>query len=172
MLPRVSFRLSVPLVIFFGLAWAALVALYGEVSQPRQEVIKFAAELLGGATAVYALFMNVQSVRNAAARRFIERWTDPNFATFRKAISDMVDAGSPAHFDKQTLLAILNFWEEIAIAVLSREADERLLNDFFYTTVLKCFKVTQKWVEDERTRRNQPTGYIQFEKLYNRWKPK
>jgi len=173
MLPHVNLRLSVPLVILFVLLWAGVVILFWQVGPAQREAVKFAAEFLGGAAAIYALFLNVQAARNAAARRFIERWTDPTFAAHRKAISDMVEKGdlgpSP---DRQALLAILNFWEEIAVAVLWHEADEDLLQDFFYSAVIKSFGVTEGWIKKERVARNQPSGYIRFENLYNRWRSK
>lgn len=172
MSPQVSFRLSIPVLIFFVLAWAGVVALFWRVSPANQELVKFAAELLGGATAIYALFMNAQSARSAAGRRFIERWTDPNFASLRTAVSGLLEKGKPDDMDRQTLIAILNFWEEIAIAVFSHEADERLLKDFFNTMALRTFGVTQDWIIKARVAKNYPTAYIQFEYLYNRWRPK
>ncbi len=172
MLPQIRFRLSIPVLILFVLAWAAVVILFWQVTTANKEVVKFAAELLGGATAIYALFLNVQSARNAAARRFMERWTDPSFAGFRKATSAMLEKGNPGDVDRQTLLAILNFWEEMAIGVFSHEADEGLLRDFFNTMVVRSFAVTQDWIRKERVAKNYPAAYIQFESLYNHWRPK
>ncbi|MGA2985175.1 MAG: DUF4760 domain-containing protein [Terriglobia bacterium] len=172
MFPQVSFRLSVPVLIFFVLACAGVVALFWLVSPAHQEVVKFAAELLGGATAIYALFMNAQSARNAAARRFIERWMDPNFASFRTVLTELLEKEKPDDLHRQTLIAILNFWEEIAIAVFAHEASELLLQDFFNTMVLRTFAVTQVWINKERNTKKYPTAYIQFENLYNRWRPK
>lgn len=172
MSPQVSFRFSIPVLIFFVVAWAGVVVLFWRVSPADQEVVKFAAELLGGATAIYALFMNAQSARNAAGRRFIERWMDPNFANFRKALTELLEKEKPDDIDRQTLIAILNFWEEVAIAVLSHEANERLVTDFFNTMVLRTFAVTQGWITKERVAKKYPTAYIQFENLYNRWRPK
>lgn len=172
MLPQISFRLSIPLLVFFVLAWIAVVLIFCRIGPENREVIKFAAELLGGATAIYALFMNAQSGRNAAGRRFIERWTDPNFANLRKAVSDLLEKSKPEDTDRQTLIAILNLWEEVAIAVFAHEADERIVKDFFCTMLLRTFGVCRDWINKERVSKQYPTAYIQFEYLYERWRPK
>lgn len=124
MLPQVNFRLSIPVLVFIGLAWLGVVLIFWHVGPANREVIKFAAEFLGGAAAIYALFLSTQSARSAAGRRFIERWTDPNFASLRTAVSELlIEKKKPEDMERQTLLAILNLWEEIAITVFSHEAD-------------------------------------------------
>jgi hypothetical protein len=168
-LPQIQIRLSVPALAIIVLLAGGVVYLFAVSSLDHRETIKFAAALLGGATAVYSLLVSAQSTRNAAARKFIERWTDPGFADYRKAISDIANANSLAGLDRQKILAILNFWEEIAVAVLSKEANETLLKDFFRSAAVKCFLVAKAWIEEQRKTHNQPSGYIEYERLYTRW---
>lgn len=171
MLPQIQIRFSVPALVIIVLLAGGVVYLFAVSSPDHREAIKFAAALLGGATAVYSLLVSAQSTRNAAARKFIERWTDPGFADYRKAISELADSNSLAGLNRQMILAILNFWEEIAIAVLSKEASEALLRDFFRSAAVKCFLVTKDWIAEQRIKHNQPSGYIQFERLFERWAP-
>ena len=75
------------------------------------------------------------------------------------AVSDLLEKGKPDSMDRQILIAILNFWEEVAIAVFSHEADERLLRDFFPDTmVLRTFGVTQEWIRKARVEKKLPHG--------------
>jgi len=170
----VKIRFYVPIVFLLVVAGIAAVILYWKADSAGREVIEFASAVLGGIVAIYGLLLNVQSARNASARRFLERWTDPQFAKYRAAVSKMLH-GKDATFetlDRQTVLAILNFWEEMAIAVLRKEADEAILKDFFYTVALGCYRVAGPWIERNRNELNQPTAYVPFQKLYNRWEPK
>ncbi len=169
MLPQIQIRLSVPALAIIVLLAGGIVYLFAVSSADHRETIKFAAALLGGATAVYSLLVSAQSTRNAAARKFIERWTDPGFADYRKAMSEMANTNSLAGLNRQMILAILNFWEEIAIAVLSKEANETLLKDFFRSVAVKCFLVAKDWVVEQRKTHNHPAAYIQYERLYGRW---
>ena len=89
-----------------------------------------------------------------------------------KTISDLLEIGKPDNIDRQTLIAVLNFWEEVAIGVFSHEANEGIVKDFFNTMVLRTFMVSQSWIGRQRLEKNYPTAYIQFENLYNRWKPR
>jgi hypothetical protein len=38
--------------------------------------------------------------------------------------------------------------------------------------VVRSFGVTQDWISKERVAKNYPAAFIQFEALYNRWRPK
>ncbi len=169
----IKIRFYVPIVFVLAVAGIAAVFSYARAGASMRQVIEFGSIVLGGIVGIYGLLLNVQSARNASARKFIERWTDPQFGPYRKVLSQMVHGKDPTlhSLDRQAIVAILNFWEELAIAVLRGEADESILRDFFYTPALVCFRASENWIGETRKQLNQPTAYTSFEKLYRRWEP-
>ena len=76
------------------------------------------------------------------------------------------------NLDSLHTTSLLNFWEEMAIAVLAKEADEGLLKEFFFTPVIRYFMTVKGYIDDKRTRTGQTTAYIKYEELNKRWSPK
>jgi hypothetical protein len=170
MVPRLQLRLSIPILIAF--VGAGIVAVIAHYRWPEaRKTIEFGAALLGGGTAIYALLLNVQARRASAAAGFITRWNEPNFDIYRRELGQAVAANSIEGCDLDLIRASLNFFEEMGIAVIRREADEAILKDFFWTVVLTFFRSTRPWIEKRRIEKNQPTGFSNFEELYKRWEP-
>jgi hypothetical protein len=171
MIPRVQFRISMPLFIAF--LGGAVIAITAHYRWPNpQRTIEFGAALLGGGTALYTLLLNVQVGRASAANSFVRRWNDPDFESYRKELAKAVDTNGTDGLDMTQIRACLNFFEETAISVNRREAEEAALKDFFFTVVLTLYRATKPWIEKRRDAKNQPTGYINFEELYKRWEPR
>lgn len=168
MIPRIQFRFSVPALVVIVALGIAVIAWYARATQQR-EAIKFGAELVGGAVAIYSLLLSVQAARTASAAKFVERWNDPGFAAYRKAISDALVAKDISHADRQVNLGVLNFWEEIAVAANRGDADETLLEEFFRTAAVRYFEVGRSWIQDQRDSLHWPSGYRQYQALAERW---
>jgi len=160
MLPTLNFRFSVPILVLIAILAIAAVAIHTRANAVNRETINFAASLAGGMAAIYALLLSVQTSRSSAARKLIERWNNPSFAEYRLEAGEAVQAGSLDKRNLEKIRRVLNFFEELAISVHRREAEEAILQDFFQTTVDRFFRVTEAWIMDRRKTHNQPTGYI------------
>ena len=171
--PKISFRLSIPIAIIILLLGAGTIYLHSRLGPDGRDTLKFGAALLGGITAVYALLLNVQARRAAAANKFVERWNDPKFLDCRKVISQVVASDTVTDaVDIDHFRVGLSFFEELAIGVHRKEADEEILRDFFHTVTLVFYRASRKWIEDRRRLKNQPTAYCEYEKLYTKWEPR
>lgn len=74
-----------------------------------------------------------------------------------------------ASIDNHSAREVLNFFEELAIAVNSEEASDEAARAFFYTIVSKYFIAMEPWIGEQRKTSNQPSAYKEYEKLYKRW---
>jgi hypothetical protein len=167
MLPRITF--SAPVLILIFLVALGLIICHVSLPQWYRDTLAFGSALVGGGAAVYALLLNVQARRAASAAHFIERYNDPSFGELRKVISISIRPGMPDPIDIHSAGAILNFFEELAIAVNSEEASDQAARAFFYTIVSKYFRAMEPWISEQRNSGNQPTAYKEYEKLYRRW---
>ena len=172
-MPKINFRFSVPIALLILAVCAGAVYLHSRLGPDGRDTLKFGAALLGGVTGVYALLLNVQARRAAAANKFIERWNDPKFLDCRKSIGEVSNSGTITDAaDVHQVRIGLNFFEEIAISIHRKEADEEIVKDFFLTVMLVFFRASQPWIVERRKANNQPTVFCQYEKLYRKWEPK
>ncbi|MDA2924637.1 DUF4760 domain-containing protein [Acidobacteria bacterium AH-259-L09] len=124
----------------------------------------------------------VEARRVAGAFDFARRWNDPRLEEIRKTYGfarrsakgkapDQIDQILEKQVDlKEAVLAVLNFFEEMSIAVSTKTADEETLKRFFKTMVLICYNTLSPWITDRRRRLNRPRIWQDFEKLFDRWK--
>lgn len=164
----IQFRFSIPIFSVLILLGVALVATYARIKDYR-ETIQFASGLVGGGAAIYALLLSVQTKRSAAAARFIERYNDPSFAELRKVLSREVYPGPDHAPDPQGISGLLNFFEEMALAVNSKEADENIARGFFFSVSGKFYRALESQIIELRKTGNQPTAFVEYERLYRRW---
>jgi Domain of unknown function (DUF4760) len=164
----IQFRISIPIFSVVVLLGIVLIATYARIKEYR-ETIQFASGLVGGGAAIYALLLSVQTRRSAAASRFVERYNDPSFAELRKVLSAEVYPGSDHTPDPQGISALLNFFEEMALAVNSKEADEKIARGFFFSVSGKFYRALELKIIELRKTGNQPTAFVEYEKLYRRW---
>jgi hypothetical protein len=166
-MPSIQFRFSIPLVVVVAIVGLTVIVAYGRVREYR-DTIQFASGLVGGAVAIYALLLNVQTRRSTAASRFVERYNEPTFAELRKVLSKAIS--TPSHtLEPHSVRSLLNFFEEMAIAVNSKEADEKLARGFFFSISGKFYRALEGQIRDLREAGNQPTAFIEYEKMYRRW---
>jgi uncharacterized protein DUF4760 len=84
--------------------------------------------------------------------------------------------GKGAKLDAATLSArskivgMLNFYEQVAIAVQIKSADERILRRFFRAVICQSFDNLEGWIKNERTIDNEPRYFTDMEELAKSWK--
>lgn len=64
---------------------------------------------------------------------------------------------------------ILNFYERMAIAIKNGMYNEGMLKETSYSTLCLVYRRTKPLIEKVRENHNQPTAYIEFERLAERW---
>jgi hypothetical protein len=67
------------------------------------------------------------------------------------------------------LVAVLNFYEELAIATLRSSTNEDRLYDFFSSIIQQSATRLENWIRNERSVDNEPEYYCEFLKLAARW---
>jgi Domain of unknown function (DUF4760) len=130
-----------------------------------------------------SLRAQVEQQRSTEAFALMARWNSPDLLDARRAwhtISDTFqDKGAAAVKDflldpKQTdqvlnVRHVLNFLEEIAMAVTHEHADEDLLHDFFAGIVKRAHEALGQWIPDHRRKTGRNTIWERFDQLYTRW---
>ncbi len=162
---KIQLRATVPVVLFFVLAAVGLICLHARFKDFRETIV-YGSSLFGGGAAVYALLLNVQARRAGAANRFIERYNEPSFENLRKALAEHIRGKD---VDEHSRRSLLNFFEELALAVNNREADEQLLRGFFLSISGKCYRSVEAYIKTAREQGSQPTAFCEYESLYKRW---
>ena len=71
---------------------------------------------------------------------------------------------------RSDLIGLLGFFEEMALAVRNRTADESKLESFFESPVRQSFGNLREWIENERKMDNNYSYYVEMEWLSHRWK--
>jgi hypothetical protein len=165
-MPPIQFRFSIPIFVVLVLLGIAAIIVHARIKEYR-ETIQFASGLVGGGAAIYTLLLSVQTRRSSAASRFVERYNDPSFAELRKAVSKA--STDPHTLSPQSVRSSLNFFEEMALAVNSKEADDAVARGFFFSIAGKFYRAMEEQIVELRKAANQPTAYVQYEKLYRRW---
>jgi hypothetical protein len=157
-----------------------LVIIYNYHNDHDRAAIAFTATVLGGAFALYTYLQGIDERRTQSAHHLIERWTKPDMISMRATLMDIMEGrldpakltrGDPAMQESRLLIvSVLNFLEEISIAVIKRTANEDRLKDFFSSITEQSFAKLEDWIKHERKIDNEPAYYCEFEKLVARWK--
>jgi len=116
---------------------------------------------------------------------YIERWNDPSFnkeniiGLMRKARG--VNSGDKDEFIKETLkedklkselILILNFFEEMSLAIHENLVEDRLLCDFFKEIVMDYKAEFSHWIDYRSETKNGAANkdcYKELKKLYGNW---
>jgi hypothetical protein len=131
--------------------------------------------------AVENLRRSAMSARVLVSLRLLERWNDPNlethlwtrWRTLRGELKDKQDielVNCIANGNRETVLDVLNFMEEIAAAINSKAADDQQIWRAVGTIMMEYFSVLSPWITDCRVKRNQPDLWVEFQTLVNHWK--
>jgi hypothetical protein len=144
-----------------------------------------AAATIGGAFYVAETIREqAREGKRAAAFSFVERWNHPAFFYARQSWHEISQVFQRDGADGvQKLLAdeakkqilhdvrhILNFLEEIAMAVREDYADQEILKTFFTGIVIRAHEALADWMPEHRRKTGRPKIWEQFYLLYDAWK--
>ena len=76
----------------------------------------------------------------------------------------------PPHEKRMAVITMLNYFEEIGIAVKRQSANEDRLYDFFSGILLLAWGKLEDLVKNERNVDNEQLYYSELEWLYDRWR--
>lgn len=151
----------------------------------RQNYV-FGASLVAGAFGLYSYMKGIEEERSQRADKLIERWNNPTLAALknrlRAVIEQQLDPSSIMRNAKGVqltkdilearadLIGLLGFFEEMALAIKNRTADEGKLKSFFESAVSQSFGNLEQWIVNERKVDNDYTYYVELQWLAQRWK--
>jgi len=121
------------------------------LTSDKSKTVEFGGAMIGGVTAIYALLLNVQGRRAAAAAEFIKRWNSPDFQPYRVVVGDVLASNSVDGKDLQLIRTVLSFFEEVSITTLRKEADEALLKDFSSSEVLSSYPTVDRYSQNSKS---------------------
>lgn len=117
----------------------------------------------------------------ARAFEFHRRWNDPALAQIKANFRELIESGR-AHMaehveeliDKDSakrlaVVEVLNFFEELAIAVHTGVADNDTLYRGFRGPLSEYYATLEPWVKRHRSSKKRPTMWIELEKLVEKW---
>lgn len=128
----------------------------------------------------------VETRRMDRTLEYIARWNSPNFDSFkeiavemRKIINNYPDEVKHSDIVLKALRQsedlelkvsnILNFFEELALAVEKGLVDQDMIKEFFEYIFLRCATLFKDYIEDERIKRQYNKLYIEFTNLNETW---
>jgi hypothetical protein len=171
----------------FVLVEVACVVLYHFSDEHYRPTIVFSATVVGGGFAALTYSLGVLERRRVCAARFMERFVEEPMSDSRAAVREFLEDKQEINSIMRTagqsmnqeviekrlhLVRFLNFLEEMAIAIFSRQADEKTLKDYFPGVLRASYPTFKNWIERERVLDSEPDEYIQLERLYGRWTQK
>lgn len=154
-------------------------------SDHNRATLAFAATATAGAFALHTYLAGREERRSENAQVMIRRWNLPEMLEVRLILREITENRlDPAILQRSArggeilpdvdskraaLVTVLNFYEEVAIAILSKTADEASLYAFFSGIVQQCATHLEGWIMNERAVDNEPAYYCEFLKLAARW---
>jgi hypothetical protein len=117
----------------------------------------------------------------ARAFEFHRRWNDPALAQIKANFRELIDSGKahmPDHVEeliaadkakKTAVVEVLNFFEELAIAVHTGVADGDTLYRGFRGPLREYHATLEPWIKQHRSSKKRPTMWIELEKLLEKW---
>jgi Domain of unknown function (DUF4760) len=185
---RLNFSISRiwAIVGLFLLVQFFLLAIYHRSRDRDRQTVAFAASIVAGAFALYTYLQGLEQKQNECAEKLIERWNVPAVLPLRKPIREitegLLDAGNferSKRGDKLSeeqlglrsdIVAILSFWEEVALAVRTKSANEEKIQRYFEPVMVQGYDCMRAWIENERKVDNEPIYFLELEKVVLRWK--
>jgi hypothetical protein len=158
-----------------------LVYEYNHHSDRDRATIAFGATVVGAAFGLYTYMKGIDEKRAETAHLFMARWTAPEMVQFRLVLLDILEhrvdpmdlvrteTDQSIKEKRCAIVSILNFLEEVSIAVHRRAASEDRLQDFYSIIVQQSYGKLEPWIKRERSTDNAPGYYAEFQKLAERW---
>jgi hypothetical protein len=170
------------------LLWA-----YHTASREWKDTIVFGATVVGGAFALYGHMKHIEGRRDQYAQKLIERWNDPSPEfelmkdTLRNVYAGTLNLASVMRtrtaagqivlpndmVTRNRVVGLLNYCEEVALAVRTDQADEALVRRILSGVLEMAWDRFEPWIQGERTVLGPPHGdelYIELQKLVEKWK--
>jgi hypothetical protein len=178
----VQYRLSAKwvLLVLFLVVEFGLVRAFHHATKDNRETIAFGATVVGAAFALYTYMRGIDESRAQVSHHLIERWTSPDMVPMRAVLMDILEkrldpstlvrANKDLYDKRNSVVSILNFLEEVSIAVHRKAASEGRLRDFYGAIVRNSHDQLMVWIDTERDLDGNDKYYIEFEKLAIRWK--
>jgi hypothetical protein len=117
----------------------------------------------------------------ARAFEFHRRWNDPALAQIKANFRELIECGK-AHMAEHVeelinkdaakrlaVVEVLNFFEELAIAVHTGVADNDTLCRGFRGPLTGYHATLEAWIKQHRSSKKRPTMWIELEKLVEKW---
>jgi hypothetical protein len=159
---------------------------FSQLDESHRGVVLFGATIVGGAFALYSYLHRIQEHRFAEAGEMMQRWNAPERLTSRMVMADVTDGNfdlekirrrNPGQkFDEEThklriqILAVLNFYEELAIGIAEKSMDNDRCFRFFRSMAEQTWTSLSSWIQSERNVDRNQTYYCEFEALVMRWR--
>lgn len=178
--------------VIFSIAVAGIVICFYTLGGDLQDTLKYIPDIIGAtvvplvaATTAFYIAQNVQ--RNTEATllnrtmSYIERWNSPNFdkqdiIRLMREVKNLDEDKKKKKISKALqdevlrakLVCILNFLEEMSLAVEKDAVYEEILRDFFRGIFEAYHKNFTFWLQ-ERSKDGAPKVYERFKDLFGEW---
>ncbi len=188
--PGQFFRANIPITVGLAGILAVLVlgisVAYWYFPTNREPILFFAIAVTAAATlsgTFYlgaALRMNVVQQSQLAAFALMARWNSPELFHSRADCHRVLDAFRARGVEGVTealraeqvamnIRHVLNFLEEISIAVKVGHVDEELLASAFAGLVIRAYNALGAWIGEHRRISGRQKVWAELEWLYERW---
>lgn len=186
-------RLPVTIGVILAFLVTVLTVVYGLQWPLDRPTVAFLAAALAAAGAIAGAFyigrtLHVHLEREArtpqdAAFRYMERWNDPAMFHARHVCREIIDTLGPQgpekvkedldkNLEKRTNVGhILNFLEELSVAVQMKRTDETLTRRQFEGLAIRLYQLLTPWIEEQRRIRGRPKLWVEIQWLYENWGP-
>jgi hypothetical protein len=117
--------------------------------------------------------------KKAITMDFAKRWNEPTMKRTRKICREVIDLRSRSAEEAKSIINqenkidivihLLNFFEEIAVAVEYETGNEKMLKEMFKEVVIRTWAGLFLWLTEYRQERNAPMAWEKVETLNGRW---
>ena len=184
----------VKISLFVAIVILALSAIfYWDSLSIRESLIFFAGSIAAGGAVLAAIYtartLNLQleaAIANGEMERrryslqFASRWNDSSMLETRKACREIVNmkfrglddlyVALGTGISQDSVIHLLNFFEELSIAIDEGVADPRVLNDLFAEVCFQVWTTLEGWIANYRNIRCAKNLWGGLEKLNAQWK--
>jgi hypothetical protein len=165
--------------------YAAFLMIIAYTIFPRsRDALVFIAAVLGGIGVLISAMNEIDARREEidhgrarTALRFVGTWNSPDFYHAKNKGRELLD-----HFEKngpgdsaflterlQNLMDVLNFFEELSIAIQLGHADDAVAKRFFKSIIIHYWQVTEPWIKKRRAAKSNPRLLCEFQTLAEGW---
>jgi hypothetical protein len=187
---RVAFTITFGIIAVVVGAGLILLYLFWASARDELRFVVAALATVGGVASAYyigsGLRATAESEKLTRTFAYPARWGDPPWAPARKATAELLKEcqGKPeaerlAAIQKalkakpeleRDIIAVLNYLEELALAVNLGVVDEQIVKRFYRSTVVRGYRALAPWVKTHRDERESETIWSEIEALYDTWK--